>query len=99
MKFEHFDLGKIGEQRVVLLTNPLFHEIDALLVATLKPHTGRKLITGLQIPVVVGDEALFVDLLDMGSVSSSRIKSVAFTSLASYRREIKSGLDLLVDGF
>ncbi|MDP4527795.1 hypothetical protein Q3O59_01955 [Alkalimonas delamerensis] len=95
---DQFSVATIDQQTVVILTNTLFHDIDALLVAVVKPVKQHKLLAPFQFPVMLDDQACFVDLLDIASVSAKRLKSTSF-SLQQYRTQIKAGLDLLIDGF
>ena len=45
------------------------------------------------------EEPFYVDLLDIATVSRKQIKVISNNNLPFYRAEIKSGLDLLIDGF
>lgn len=95
---QQFGVARIDQQLVVVLTNTLFHSIDVLLVALIKPQTKSALLTQFQIPVTVEEQACFIDLLDIASVSAKRLKNTT-ANLHEYRQQIKAGLDLLIDGF
>ena len=95
---QQFGVALIEQQRVVVLTNTLFHNIDVLLVALIKPKTTAALLTQFQISVTIEEQACYIDLLDIASVSTKRLKTTEI-NLQSYRQQIKAGLDLLVDGF
>lgn len=95
---QQFSVARIEQQRVVVLTNTLFHNIDVLLVALIKPQTKAALLTQFQIPVTIEEQASYIDLLDIASVSAKRLKATD-VNLQSYRQQIKAGLDLLIDGF
>lgn len=95
---EQFSVATIDQHSVVILTNTLFHDIDALLVAVVKPVKHHTLLAPFQFPVTLNDQACFVDLLDIASVSAKRLKPTSL-SLQHYRAQIKAGLDLLIDGF
>ena len=95
---QQFSVARIEQQRVVVLTNTLFHSIDVLLVALIKPKTTVPLLTQFQIPVTIEQQACYIDLLDVASVSAKRLKATEI-NLQSYRQQIKAGIDLLIDGF
>lgn len=95
---QQFGVALIEQQRVVVLTNALFHNIDVLLVALIKPKTTAVLLTQFQIPVTIEEQANYIGLLDIASVSAKRLKATEI-NLQSYRQQIKAGLDLLIDGF
>ncbi|GAB2907425.1 CcdB family protein [Rheinheimera gaetbuli] len=95
---QQFSVARIEQQLVVVLTNTLFHNIDVLLIALLKPQTKTALLTQFQIPVTIEEQACYIDLLDIASVSAKRLKATE-VNLLSYRQQIKAGLDLLIDGF
>ena len=95
---QQFSVARIEQQRVVVLTNTLFHNIDVLLVALIKPKTTVSLLTQFQIPITIEEQACYLDLLDIASVSAKRLKATEI-NLQSYREQIKAGLDLLIDGF
>ncbi|MGP9800028.1 CcdB family protein [Rheinheimera sp. NSM] len=95
---QQFSVARIEQQLVVVLTNTLFHNIEVLLVAVVKPQTNAALLTQFQIPVTFDEQACFIDLLDIASVSAKRLKATA-VDLQIYRQQIKAGLDLLIDGF
>jgi len=48
--------------------------------------------------VRINEQAYFIDLLDIATVSTKRLKTTDIT-LQQYRQQIKAGLDLLIDGF
>ena len=95
---QQFSVAFIEQQQVVVLTNTLFHNIDVLLVALIKPQTKAALLSQFQIPVTIEEQASYIDLLDIASVSAKRLKATEI-NLQSYRQQIKAGLDLLIDGF
>jgi hypothetical protein len=95
---QQFSLAVIEQQKVVVLTNTLFHTIEVLLVALVKQQTKAALLTPFQIPVTLDEQDYFIDLLDIASVSAKRLKPTD-VSMQSYRQQIKAGLDLLIDGF
>lgn len=95
---QQFSVARIEQQRVVVLTNTLFHNIDVLLVALVKPKTAIPLLTQFQIPVTIEQQTCYIDLLDIASISAKRLKATEI-NLQSYRQPIKAGLDLLIDGF
>lgn len=95
---QQFGVARIDEQLVVVLTNTLFHEIDALLVAVIKPQHTQALLTPFHLAVRIDEQACFIDLLDIATVSTKRLKPTDIT-LQKYRQQIKAGLDLLIDGF
>jgi len=95
---QQFSVAHIEQQQVVVLTNTLFHNIDVLLVALIKPQTKAALLSQFQIPVTIEEQASYIDLLDIASVSATRLKATEI-NMQSYREQIKAGLDLLIDGF
>ena len=95
---QQFGVARIEQQRVVVLTNTLFHNIDVLLVALIKPKTTAALLTQFKMPVTIEEQACYIDLLDIASVSAKRLIATEI-NLQNYRQPIKSGLDLLIDGF
>jgi len=95
---QQFSVAHIEQQQVVVLTNTLFHNIDVLLVALIKPQTKAALLSQFQIPVTIEEQASYIDLLDIASVSAKRLKATEI-NMQSYREQIKAGLDLLIDGF
>ena len=95
---QQFSVAVIEQQKVVVLTNTLFHTIEVLLVALVKPQTNAALLTQFQIPVTLDEQDYFIDLLDIASVSAKRLKPTG-ASIQRYGQQIKAGLDLLVDGF
>ncbi|SEH85732.1 PemK-like, MazF-like toxin of type II toxin-antitoxin system [Rheinheimera pacifica] len=95
---QQFGVACIEQQQVVVLTNTLFHNIDVLLVALIKTQTKAALLSQFQIPVTIEEQASYIDLLDIASVSAKRLKATEI-NLQSYRQQIKAGLDLLIDGF
>ena len=93
-----FSVASVEQQLVVVLTNTLFHDIDRLLVALIKPDTGRALLTSFHLPVIINGQACFIDLLDIASVSAKRLKTSGI-NLQHCSGQIKAGIDLLIDGF
>lgn len=71
-----FSVAKVEQQLVVILTNTLFHDIDVLLIALIKPISETPLLEHFHIPVSIDSEPYFVDLLDIASVSKGRLKSI-----------------------
>jgi hypothetical protein len=99
IEIKQFALCEAFDQQLVILTNPLFNEVDSILVATFNKRSQKMLITGLQIPIVVDDEDFFVDLLDIATMSKNNLKSISGRDLLEFRSDIKTGLNLLIDGF
>jgi hypothetical protein len=99
MSFQQFSVCEAYGQKLVILTNTLFNEVDSILVATIQSCSEMSLIKGLQIPVMLDEEPYYVDLLDIATISKKQIKTAFQEDLQFYRSEIKSGLDLLIDGF
>ncbi|GAB2708514.1 CcdB family protein [Aliiglaciecola sp. 3_MG-2023] len=99
MNFTQFSLCEAYEQRLVILTNTLFNDVESILVAPIQIQAERILIKGLQIPLIINDTNCYVDLLDIATISKKNIKPVACSDLSEYRTAIKAGLDLLIDGF
>lgn len=99
LSLEQFSLCKAYNQRLVILTNTLFNDVDSILVAPVNAQNDQLLIAGLQIPVMVNNESCYVDLLDIATVSKKQLKPVADNGLQHYRNEVKAGIDLLIDGF
>ncbi|CAM3789155.1 CcdB family protein [Rheinheimera salexigens] len=93
-----FSVAKVEQQLVVILTNTLFHDIDVLLIALIKPMSETPVLEHFHITVSIDSEPYFIDLLDIASVSKGRLKSINISFL-NYQQKIKSGLDLLIDGF
>lgn len=99
VQIEQFSVCKAHNQRLVILTNTLFNEVDSILVAPVQIQKNQLLITGLQISVKINNEICYVDLLDIATVSKKQLKSLPDISLQPYSAEIKAGIDLLIDGF
>lgn len=99
MSFQQFSVCEAYGQKLVILTNTMFNEVDSILVATIQAYLQETLIKGLQVPIMLDEEALYVDLLDIATVSKKQMKAIPNSNLQLYRAEIKSGLDLLIDGF
>lgn len=99
MSFQQFSICEAYGQKLVILTNTLFNEVDSILVATIQACSEKSLIKGLQIPIMLDEEAYYVDLLDIATISKKQIKIPSQKDLLLYRSEIKSALDLLIDGF
>ncbi len=99
LKIEQFSVCKAYDQRLVILTNTLFNEVDSILVAPLHLQNDQLLISGLQIPVIINDENCYVDLLDIATISKSQVKSISEYDVLPFRDNIKAGIDLLIDGF
>jgi hypothetical protein len=99
MSFQQFSVGEAYGQKLVILTNTLFNEVDSILVATIQTCSEKSHIKGLQIPIMLDEEPYYIDLLDIATISKKQIKTPAKKDLQLYRSEIKSGLDLLIDGF
>lgn len=99
MSFQQFSVCEAYGQKLVILTNTLFNEVDSILVATIQARSSLSLIRGLQIPIMFEEEHYYVDLLDIATISKKQIRAIPNSDLQFYRAEIKSGLDLLIDGF
>jgi hypothetical protein len=99
MSFQQFSVCEAYGQKLVILTNTLFNEVDSILVATIQSCSQKSLIKGLQVPIMLDQESYYVDLLDIATISKKQIKAIPNDDLQFYRTEIKSGLDLLIDGF
>lgn len=99
MSFQQFSVCEAYGQKLVILTNTLFNELDSILVATIQACSSQSLIRGLQIPIMFEEEPYYVDLLDIATISKKQIRAIPNSDLQFYRVEIKSGLDLLIDGF
>jgi hypothetical protein len=95
---EQFHIYNYSSQLVVVLTNTIFNDVESTLVAPLKKHR-RMLIRNLQIPCVLEGEEYYVDLLDIATVSQKNLKTSKFSQITQKRQDIKTGLDLLIDGF
>lgn len=99
VSFEQFSVCKAYNQRLVILTNTLFNDVDSILVAPVNVQSDHLLVSGLQVPVILDNESCYVDLLDIATVSKKHLKLVAGKDLQYFRNEIKAGIDLLIDGF
>lgn len=99
LSIEQFSVCEGYNQRLVILTNTLFNDIDSILVAPVQVQKDQLLISGLQVPVIFNNESCYVDLLDIATVSKKELKAVAGNDLQHRRNEIKAGIDLLIDGF
>jgi len=99
LSIEQFSVCKAYNQRLVILSNTLFNDVDSILVAPVQVQKDQLLISGLQIPVINNHETCYVDLLDIATVSKSQLRPVSDNSLVLYRDKIKAGIDLLIDGF
>ena len=99
LSIEQFSVCKAYNQRLVILTNTLFNEVDSILVAPVYVQNEQLLISGLQVPVMLNNESCYVDLLDIATVSKKHLKTVSSNGLQHCRNEIKAGIDLLIDGF
>jgi hypothetical protein len=95
---EQFHIYNYSSQLVVVLTNTIFNDVESTLVAPLKKYR-RMLIRNLQIPCVLEGEEYYVDLLDIATVSQKNLKTSKFSQITQKRQDIKTGLDLLIDGF
>lgn len=56
MSFQQFSVYKAYGQKLVILTNTLFNEVDSILVATIQSYSEISLIKGLQIPIMLDEE-------------------------------------------
>jgi hypothetical protein len=99
LSIEQFSVCKAYNQRLVVLTNTLFNDVDSILVAPVYVQNDQLLISGLQVPVIFNNESCYVDLLDIATVSKKQLKTVTGNDLQHCRNEIKAGIDLLIDGF
>ena len=93
MSFQQFSVCEAYGQKLVILTNTMFNEVDSILVATIQAYLQETLIKGLQVPIMLDEEAFYVDLLDIATVSKKQMKAIPNSNLQFYRAEIKSGLD------
>lgn len=84
---------------ILIITNTIFNDVEGLLVAPLKIMGTSNCISKLQIPVNFDNQNYYVDLLDLATVSKKKINQNIEVNLQSYREQIKSGIDLLIDGF
>ena len=82
-----------------MITNTVFDDVDSILVATLKLKGTEPSIANLQVNVDLDDGSFYFDLLDLATVSKRLLKHYNNADLKEYRDEIKSGIDLLLDGF
>lgn len=83
----------------MIITNTVFNDVESILVAPLKRKSTSPLITNLQIAIELNGKDFYVDLLDLATVSKKLLKQHNDVGLTAYRDEIKSGIDLLIDGF
>lgn len=95
---QQFCVYHYSSQLVVVITNTIFNDVESILVAPLK-KLNSTYISNLQIPVELEGNKYFVDLLDLATVTKSLLKKHSEQNLKQYRDEIKSGIDLLIDGF
>jgi hypothetical protein len=51
LSIEQFSVCEAYKQRLVVLTNTLFNEVDSILVAPVNVQNDQLLISGLQVPV------------------------------------------------
>lgn len=93
-----FNVYHYSSQLVVLITNTIFNDVESILVAPLK-KLNSTYISNLQIPVELEGNKYIVDLLDLATVTKSLLKKHSEQNPKQYRDEIKSGIDLLIDGF
>ncbi|MCF2950165.1 CcdB family protein [Paraglaciecola aquimarina] len=93
-----FGVYQYSTQPVVVITNTIFNDVESILVAPLKEQRSTY-ITNIQIAVKLDSKDYLVDLLDLATVTKSRLKPSFEQNLKQYRNEIKSGIDLLIDGF
>jgi hypothetical protein len=56
LSIEQFSVCKAYNQRLVVLTNTLFNDVDSVLVATGDVQNDQLLISGLQVPVTINVE-------------------------------------------
>nr|WP_136249946.1 CcdB family protein [Ningiella ruwaisensis] len=96
---EQFSLYNYSSVLVVVLNNTIFNEVESILVAPVKLKSNEQLIQHLQIPCTLDDKLHFIDLLDIATVSKRGLKAIEGFHLRFKRDEIKSGIDLLIDGF
>ena len=99
MSFQQFSICEFYNQKFVIITNTIFKEVDSILVATIQACSKEILIKGLQVPIMLNEEPHYVDLLDIATVSRKKIKVIPNSNLQFYQTEIKSNLDLLINGF
>lgn len=99
LSVKQFSVCKAYNQRLVILTNTLFNDVDSILVAPVNVLNDQVLISKLHVPVTFNNESWYVDLLDIATVSKKQLKAVAGIDLQHCRNEIQAGIDLLIDGF
>ncbi len=96
---EQFFVCNYSDSLVVILTNTVFNDVESILVAPIKPKNDKDLIKYLQVGCEINGHDMYIDLLDIATVSKRRLKPLSDLDLLSMRQEIKSGIDLLIDGF
>ena len=96
---KQFFVYHYATQLVVEITNTVFNDVDSILVAPLKLKGTKPSIGNLQVNVDLEGRSFYVDLLDLATVSKRLLKQYNNTDLKKYNDEIKSGIDLLIDGF
>ena len=82
-----------------MITNTVFNDVESILVAPLKLKGTEPSIANLQVNVELDNRSFYVDLLDLATVSKRLLNHHNNADLTKYRDEIKSGIDLLIDGF
>jgi hypothetical protein len=63
LSIEHFSVCKAYNQRLVVLTNILFNDVDSVLVAPVNVQNAQLLISGLQVPVTLNVECRYNSLI------------------------------------
>ncbi len=96
---KQFHVYNYLKQSVVVITNTVFNDVESILVAPIKRISTSPLIANLQIIVELNGSNFYVDLLDLATVSKRLLNQHNNEDLKTYRDEIKSGIDLLIDGF
>ncbi len=96
---EQFSVCTYSSSIVVILTNTVFNDVESILVAPIKPQTDGNLIKYLHIECEIDQQHMYVDLLDIATVSKRGLTQLYDHNLLNKRQEIKSGIDLLIDGF
>ena len=96
---KQFHVYNYLKQSVVVITNTVFNDVESILVAPIKRISTSPLIANLQIIVELNGSNFYVDLLDLATVSKRLLNQHNNENLKTYRDEIKSGIDLLIDGF
>lgn len=98
MSLQQFTICQIDQELVVVLTNTLFHDIDAILVAMIKPRLPSAQLSHFHIPIEIDQHDYVIDVLELATVSKFRLKPRR-QQASHCAAAIKSAIDLLIDGF